>query len=60
MKMTLVAALASLMLAGVFSAVSGATPTFADGTTIVLGDGTSPAPLIAPQSFQGGDSTLNQ
>ncbi len=48
------------MLAGVFSAVSGATPTFADGTTIVLGDGTSPAPLIAPQSFQGGDSTLNQ
>ena len=43
MKKTIIAALASLMLAGAISAVSGATPS-ANGTRVIVGDGASPIP----------------
>ena len=49
MKKTIIAALASLMLAGAISAVSGATPSTAHGTVVIVGDGSSPIPLS--QSF---------
>ena len=42
MKKTIIAALASLMLAGAISAVSGATPCTANGTVVIVGDGASP------------------
>ena len=45
MKKTIIAALASLMLAGAISAVSGATPPTANGTVVMVGDGASPLPL---------------
>ena len=44
MKKTMIAALASLMLAGAISAVSGATPRTASGTIVIVGDGSSPIP----------------
>ena len=44
MKKAIVAALASLMLAGAISAVSGATPSAANGTVVIVGDGASPIP----------------
>ena len=44
MKKTIIAALASLMLAGAISAVSGATPSTANGTVVIVGDGASPLP----------------
>ena len=49
MKKAIVAALASLMLAGAISAVSGATPSTANGTVVIVGDGASPIP--ASRSF---------
>ena len=49
MKKTIIAALASLMLAGAISAVSGATPATANGTVVIVGDGASPIP--ASRSF---------
>ena len=49
MKKTIIAALASLMLAGAISAVSGATPSTANGTVVIVGDGASPIP--ASRSF---------
>jgi hypothetical protein len=44
MKKTIIAALASLMLAGAISAVSGATPSTANRTVVIVGDGASPIP----------------
>ena len=44
MKKTIIAALASLMLAGAISAVSGATTPIAHGTVVIVGDGASPIP----------------
>jgi len=43
MKKTIIAALASLMLAGLISAAGGATST-ANGTLVIVGDGASPIP----------------
>jgi hypothetical protein len=48
MKKTIIAALASLMLAGAISAVSGATSSNANGTVVIVGDGASPIPLAPP------------
>jgi hypothetical protein len=50
MKKTIIAALASLMLAGAISAVSGETPSTANGTVMIVGDGASPLP--ASRSFE--------
>ena len=44
MKKTIIAALASLMLAGAISAVSGATPSTANPAVVIVGDGASPIP----------------
>ena len=49
MKKTIIAALASLMLAGAISAVSGAPPSTANGTVVIVGDGASP--ITALRSF---------
>jgi hypothetical protein len=48
MKKTIIAALASLMLAGAISAVSGATPCTANGTVVIVGEGGSPIPTSPP------------
>ena len=45
MKKTIIAALATLMMAGAISAVTGATPSPANGTVVIVGDGASPIPL---------------
>ena len=55
MKKTIIAALASLMLAGAISAVSGATPSTSNGTVVIVGDGASPIATL--RSF---DTTANE
>ncbi len=60
MKKTIIAALASLMLAGAICAVSGATPTRESGMVVFLSDGTSPLPTALPpvsQSIDAGSVT---
>jgi hypothetical protein len=52
MKKTIIAALASLMLAGAISAVSGATTSTANGTVVIVGDGASPIPALRPSDTQ--------
>lgn len=55
MKKTMIAALASLMLAGAISAVSGATTNTATGTAVVIGEGASPVPsLPSPEAASDG------
>ena len=57
MKKTIIAALASLMLAGAISAVSGATTNTATGVAVIVGDGTSPIPLPpSPEAMSDGRS----
>ena len=59
MKKTIIAALASLMLAGAMSAVSGAPLTStATGTVVIVGDGASPIPT-APPANSAGDDRIN-
>jgi hypothetical protein len=48
MKKTIIAALASLMLAGAISAVSGASASTANGSVLIVGDGASPFPSAPP------------
>ena len=48
MKKTLIAALASLMLAGAISAASGTTTKTTTGMIVIVGDGSAPIPLAAP------------
>ena len=50
MKKTLIAALASLMLVGAISAVSGAPLTSTTGMPAIIGEGSAPIPLGAPTS----------
>lgn len=57
MKKTIIAALASLMLAGAISAVGGATPSSTNGTVVIVGDGTSPIPMAPPALSAGDDQT---
>ena len=57
MKKTIIAALASLMLAGAISAVSGATTNTATGVPVIVGDGTSPIPFSrSPEAMSDGRS----
>jgi hypothetical protein len=58
MKKTIIAALASLMLAGAISAVSGAPTSTATGTVVIVGDGASPIP-IPPPANSAGDDRIN-
>ena len=61
MKRTLIAALASLMLAGAISAVNGATTTTTTGTVIILGDGSAPIPPTAsPKNYVSDGTSLGK
>jgi hypothetical protein len=55
MKKTIIAALASLMLAGAISAVGGATTSTTTGTVVIVGDGASPIPSLPPADSAGDD-----
>ena len=57
MKRTMIAALASLMLAGALGAVSGASAVSSSGVVLVAGDGAAPAPTILPQAAVSTDAT---
>jgi len=57
MKKTFIGALASLMLAGAISAVSGATPKTTTGMTVVVTEGSAPIPLSALSETEPGDGT---
>lgn len=57
MKKTLIAALASLMLAGALSAVAGANPVSPSGTVLMVGDGVAPVPLGWPSSVENRDAS---
>ena len=59
MKKTIIAALASLMLAGAISAVSGAATSTAKGAVVMVGDGASPIP-VAPSFDSPRDERSNQ
>jgi hypothetical protein len=59
MKKTIIAALASLMLAGAISAVGGATASTANGTVVIVGDGATPFPS-APLSESSSNKVNNQ
>ena len=48
MKKMIIAAFASLMLAGVISAASSATTTATPGMIVIIGEGSAPIPLAAP------------
>ena len=60
MKKTIIAALASLMLAGAISAVSGAATTTATGTVVIVGEGASPLPLSLPPELASDQRPINQ
>jgi len=49
-KKTIIAAFASLMLAGIISAASSATTNATTGMIVIVGDGSAPIPLAAPVS----------
>jgi len=50
-KQTMIAALAALMLAGAFSAVSGATSVDSPNTVVVIGEGSAPMPTTFPPAM---------
>ena len=61
MKKTIIAALASLMLAGAISAVSGSASNATTGTAVIVGDGTSPIPFSrSPEVTSDGPSNNQQ
>ena len=60
MKSTLVAALASLMLAGALSAVTMTVPRTSDGAALIVADGAAPVPTAAPGAAEDGGSSSHQ
>jgi hypothetical protein len=58
MKKTIIAALASLMLAGAISAASGENPDPSTRAVVIVGEGGSPIP-VAPPSNPANDSNSN-
>ena len=60
MKKTMIAALASLMLAGAISAVSGATSNTATGVAVIVGEGTSPIPWSPSPEVSGTRPSSNK
>lgn len=58
MKKAFIGALASLMLAGMISAVSGATTNTATGMVIVVGEGSAPIPQAAAPATEPGETSL--
>jgi len=57
MKKTMIAALASLMLAGVLSAVGGATSLNATTAVNIIGEGSAPIPAALPSAAPNSDSS---
>jgi hypothetical protein len=55
-KRTLIAALASLMLAGAISAVNGGTASKTTGMIVVVGEGSAPIPLAATADNDAGEA----
>jgi len=58
MKKTIIAALASLMLAGAISAASGENPSPSARAVVIAGEGGSPIP-VAPPSISANDGRPN-
>ena len=58
MKKTIIAALASLMLAGAISAASGENPSPSAQAVVIVGEGGSPIP-VAPPSTSADDEHSN-
>lgn len=56
MKKTLIAALASLMLAATISGVSGTATNTTTGVTAIFADGSAPIPLIEASTNDLGDA----
>ena len=56
MKKAFIGALASLMLAGAISAVSGAPTSTTTGMIVIVGEGSAPIPMAAP-AIEPGDGT---
>jgi len=54
-KKTLIGALASLMLAGAISALSGAPVHTTAGVIVIAGEGSAPIPLAGPPDNQPGN-----
>ena len=50
MKKTIIAALASLMLAGAISAATGENPSPSAKAAVIVGEGGSPIPLALPSN----------
>jgi len=55
-KKTLIGALASLMLAGAISALSGAPLNTTAGVIVIAGEGSAPIPMAGPPEDQPGNS----
>ena len=55
MKQTVIAALAALMLAGAFSAISGATSVPSPNAVVVIGEGCAPMPTTLPPAMNDGN-----
>ena len=60
MKRTIIAVLASLMLAGAISAVTDGSPQTATGMIVLMGDGTSPLPDFPSSTSPIGTKLANQ
>jgi hypothetical protein len=58
MKKLLTAVLAALMLAGALCAISGATPIGQYNSVAIVGEGTSPFPMVISPNSSTGQSTL--
>ena len=57
MKKAFIGALASLMLAGAISAVSGVPTNTTTGIIAIVGEGSAPIPLPAEPAIEPGDTT---
>lgn len=58
MKKLITAVLAALMLAGALCAISGATPTGQDHSVAIVGEGTSPFPVLLSTNGPTSEATL--
>ena len=57
MKKAFIGVLASLMLAGAISAVSGATTNTTTEKTVIVGDGSAPIPMAEAPAITNGQET---
>ena len=57
MNKLLTAVVAALMIAGGLTAISGATPVSPRNNAVIVGEGSSPAPLLSPLPDDARDDT---